>query len=372
MYLYQLVAILLIVLSIREIKMHKSSVSLFNFMYFLMTIMATFRYGQLGDYFGYMYLYNFPSSMMAKDPGFGLLIVLSNALGLDYTVFVSFLSFLCMALAYRFFSTICHYSFLALFVFYSFLFIYGAMAGFRQGLCLSLLVNVYTLLIERKYKLFYVYVLLGCFIHLSFIIAFLMPFIINIKFFHRKEVWFLILFCTFIAFIGIRFSVLLPSFIVSRLYNENGETSDAGFLQIALRFSILLPVLLYNAKEKSDAYYAKSLTIFGYCMFCLLSSDTLVAGRLEYYFRIFICVFLSYIIYKETKLNLYMMKPFLFFLLFVHIVVLYKNLDFCIDNGNYKPHIHVYNLPYVSIFNPNDIDNYSTIRYDNSRLMVEP
>lgn len=372
MYFYQLLIVIIVFFSIREVFSKNVNNSVFNFVYFLLILMATFRYGQLGDYFGYMYLYNYPQVIMAKDPGFGLLILLFRSFNIDYTIFMSSLSFLCMVMMYPFFKKTCGRSFIALLIFYSYTFIYGPMGAIRQGICLALLLWMYPLLINEKYKMYVLFVILGCFIHLSFIIAFIFPFFIRWRIFHRHEFVAIIIFFTIIGFLGINFTNYLPEFLKARTYTKTDVVEGAGILQIGLRLLIILPLLFYKAKENTNAYYAKAICLMGYCVYCLFSSDSLVAGRLEFYMRIFICMFVGYIIYNEGYKFKKQFIPFIFLLVSVHIVIWYKNMDFVRENGGYLPNITVYNMPFVSILNQNDIDEYALIRYDNEVLMKEP
>ena len=101
--MYYIVLTILVFFSSIEVVTGLRSRRWFNLSYILMTFMATFRYGQMDDYFNYNINYENPDIYMDIDPLFGLLILLFKSISLEYTVFVAIISLSCMLLSYRFF-----------------------------------------------------------------------------------------------------------------------------------------------------------------------------------------------------------------------------------------------------------------------------
>ena len=320
-----------------------------------MTFMATFRYGQMDDYFNYNINYENPDIYMDIDPLFGLLILLFKSISLEYTVFVAIISLSCMLLSYRFFCETCKNSCLSLLIFYSYTFMMCPMSSIRQGLCLGLLMYLYPLLINRS-KWYYLWVILGSFIHLSFLIALFIPFILKFHFYNKKIVLFSIVGLTVLAFVGLSIATLLP---IERItYYEEGEGVSI-WLRMILRILIITPVILFKPEENTDGYNAKVICLIGYALYCLFSFNDLVAGRLEYYFRTFMCLFVAYLINNNKRTSRYLSQ--LGLLLLLHIFLWFKNIDAGIDRMSYKEGITALNFPYISVFNKAELKEYSGI-----------
>ena len=360
--MYYITLILLLFLCLVEIHTRKPNQYGFYVAYLLMTAIATFRYGQLGDYFAYAYLYHHPEAIAAKDPGFALLIMFfSETLGIEYIPFVSTMSFLCMALAFPFFAKSCKGSAIALLFFYAYTFIQGPMSAYRQGLCTSLLLCMYPLLCEKKYVPYYTIVLLGCTIHMSFIIAIIIPFVIKFKHFNEPYVVVVIMAFIVLATFQIDYTRYLPSFLQDRTggYFEVDKNHEI-LLQMILRTLIVIPLLLYRPAVNSDAYRAKAMCITGFIMYCFLSGSVLTGGRLEYFFRTFLCLFVASVLITGKRKSM-MSGLVLTYLITIHTFMWFKNIDFARTNGGYRAHVSWYNFPYVSVFNKEELWQYSPI-----------
>ena len=366
--MYYIILTLLLLFSLKELFSKKRYPIFFVMVYGLMTLMATFRYGQIHDFFAYGFLYKNPHIMEAKDPGFAVLMVLSQNIGIDYITFVAIMSFLCMVLAFPFFSKKCHYSFISLLIFYSYTFLEGAMGSFRQGLCLSLLLCIYPLLEKRKYIWFTVGVIAGCLIHLSFIVCLLFPFILKTQIHEKKYVSLILIFFLTFASLQIDYSVFLPSFLSNRVSVYLEKANSAGFLQLLLRFALIIPLLLIKTEKGTTLSHAKSIYFTGFCLYCLLGADVLTAGRIEYYFRTFLCLFIAELSITKNRWN---PKIFFFFsfMIIINTFVWFKNIDFACENGNYNKDINAFNFPYISIFNHKDLYLYSNPPVQNMKYV---
>lgn len=356
--MYHIVLVILFIYSFFELATGRKNKFVFNVVYSLMTFIAIFKYGQMDDYFRYYLQYESPeNTYLIIDPLFGLLILFFKTLSLSYYFFIGFLSFVSMALAYRFFSRDCGRSSFALFVFYCYIFFVCCPLGaFRQGLCVAILLYVYHFLKENKYKLFYFYTIIGCFIHLSFVVVLIIPFFLHWRIFNKTYIFYILIGVAVLAVVGISFAQFLP---ISRItYYEEGEGQNI-WIRLLLRILLIFPVLLYKPPFGTDGYNSKAICIVGFSLYCLLSFNDLVAARLEFYFRIFICLFVSYLIF--SKRITFSHRICLSLLLFVHLFLWGKNIDAAIDRMGYNQGTTVFNFPFISVFDKSELRQYSSI-----------
>ena len=354
--MYYIVLAILLLFSSIEVLTGKRSERWFNVSYLLMTVMATFRYGQMDDYFNYYFNFEHPEVYGLIDPLFGLLIGLFKAFSIGYPVFIALLSLTCMLLSYRFFLKNCGYSCISLLMFYSYTFMMCPMSSIRQGICLALLMYMFPLLVEKNKKLFYLGVFVGCFIHLSFIVVLILPFLLKLRIYNRSFVIYLVGGLTVFAFLGISVAALLPIDRVT--YYEEGEGGSI-IIRMGLRALIIIPVLLFKPDEKTDGYYAKAICLIGYGIYCVLSFNDLVAGRLEYYFRSFIFLYTAFLV--QNYLRTSRMLAHLSLLMLVHVFLWFKNIDAGITSMSYKEGITAFNFPYISVFDKSELKEYSGI-----------
>lgn len=354
--MYYLVLSLLVFFSCVEMLWGQKNKIWFYVSYFLMTVVATFRYGQMDDYFNYNLNYENPEVYEETDPLFGIIIFSFKFLGFDYTVFVAVISFTCMALSFRFFKDVCNESCLSLLIFYGYTFMLCPMSAIRQGLCLALLLYIYPLLRDKRNYLYYFYVVVGCFIHFSFIIVIFLPILLKYKIYNQTWIWFLFIGFSVLAFIGLSIASLLPFDRI--IYYEEGEGNNI-WLRMALRILLILPVLLTNPIEESNGYYAKAICLIGYVLYCGLSFNDLVAGRIEYYFRTFLCLFVAEEL-KKQELSFSIISR-LGTLMVLNVFLWFKNVDAGIERMGYREDITAYNFPYISVFNKSDLKKYSSM-----------
>ena len=350
--MYQFILIVLVFFSGIEVFTGRKSRLWFNISYFLMTFVAVFRYGQLSDYFNYYNVYLYPEQYLVVDPLFGLIILLFKACSIDYIVFSALWSLVCMLLSYRFFSKDCENSCLSLLCFYGYTYLMCPMSAIRQGLCLALLMYLYHDLKERRYKRFYICLIVGCFIHLSFIICLILPFLMHLKLYNKTIIYYLAGAFTVLAIVGISVMQFLP-FESERLSFYEDSEGVGIMVRMLLRILIIIPVLLYKPDEGTDGYYAKAICLIGYFLYCFFSFNDLIAARFEYYFRTFICLFAAYqVTHFEWRFRAAVQ---LVLILVVHTFLWYKNIDTEIERWDYREGITPANFPYISVFNKSQL-----------------
>lgn len=353
--MYYFIFAVLFFFSAIEMSSYKKSVLWFNIVYVLMTLMVMFRYGQLTDYFNYEYLYDNPDSMGEwRDPLYFLMERSCIALGLGYNGFVFIVGGLTMALAYPFFSRYCEQSAAALLVFYCYVFLILPMSAMRQGICLGMLLWSYSLLIEGKKLWFYIIMLIGSLIHFSMLAVAL------IGLFHRKD-WFNRGFAKWIVFGLTIFALVTPDltqYIPDVLGDRSlGEYEDSRLVQMSIRVLLIIPVLFIKPEYGTHGYYAKAICIIGYCLYCCLAFSSLIAGRFEFFFRVFYCLFIAQVLFNMGKI--YLDHFLLACILMIHVVLFFKNMNAAIDQGDYyEDKVTMYNFPYISIFEEKELENY--------------
>lgn len=322
-----------------------------------MTLMTIFRFGQLGDYFTYYYLYTNP--LLMRDPISIIYASFLNILGFDYQGFITITELICMGLAFPFFYKTCQRSCIALLVFYCYTWMLCPMSALRQAICLSLMLFSYPLLVEGKRNLFLGVVLFGSFIHLSFFSVLLIGIFYDKKWFDHPLMLYIVLLSTLLMFSGADLlSEFRTYFAEDRSVSFDEQMPFANLFQLFLRLLIILPIFLFKPDYWSNGYFAKSICIIGYILYCLLSADLLVAGRMEYFFRTFLCLFVAYLSFNCTSK---FRRTVLFFFVLVHVILFFKNIGGAISQGDYKGSVTIFNYPYISIFDKQELEYYSTM-----------
>lgn len=319
-----------------------------------MTFMAMFRYGQLADYFNYKDLYEGRNSMEeGRDPLFYLFEDFCINLGLDFEIFVIIIGAISMIVIYPFFVKHCQKSITALLVFYSYIFLILPMTAMRQGLCVSLLLWNYSFLIEGKMWRFYVTLLIGCFIHLSMLVAILIPLLYRKTWYNSNLMVFVIIGMTMVALITPDLSHY------TMVFGNRAFEADAGsrILQVSIRALLIIPVLLIKPEYKTNGYYAKAICIIGYCVYCLMSFSVLVSARLEFFFRVFMCLLVSFALFSMERTRIF--RLLMSSILVIHVFLFFKNMDAAIEQGDYnKDKVSMFSFPYISIFDKDELNQY--------------
>ena len=350
--MYYILLLILLFFSVVEILTGKRNRLWFKVAYMLMTFMVMFRYGQLTDYSSYELIYYSPEKGKVSEPLYIVMTESFNSLGFSYEGFVIILGILGMGLAYPFFSKLCKGSMAALLIFYCYAFLILPMSAIRQGICLCILLCSFSLLLEKKKKLFYIIACFGSLFHYSMIAVVLIGFLYDKKIFNNWYIPWILLGLTVFALVTPDLSGYLQLIIGDK---NLGEYQDSRLMQMVLRASIIFPLVLFKPPYGTLGYYGKSVCIIGYCMYCILSFGSLVSGRLEYYFRIFLCLFVASCLFD--KKCFVKDKLLIGFVVMVHVVLFFKNIDSFIQQSDYdQSKVNMFNFPYVSIFDKEELE----------------
>ena len=304
--MYYIVFCVLFFFSLIEIVTHKRNWLCFDAVYALMTFMVMFRYGQLSDYTGYEMVYEYPEMTGIADPLYFIIQEFFKLIGINYKGFVMIIGALTMGLSYPFLSKYCNKSIASLFIYYTYEFLVMPMSSIRQGLGVALLLYGFTLILEL------------------------------------------------FALVTPDLTVLFPAFFDGR---SIGDAEDSRLVQIVIRLSLIAPVLYLKPQFGTLAYYAKAIYIIGYAVYCLFAFAPTMAGRLEYYFRVFMCLFVAYMIFAEEKS--YWRELIMLGVIMIHVGLFFKNMNAFIFQGDYDPDkVTMFNFPYVSIFDEDELHDY--------------
>lgn len=353
--MYYIILYGLIILSLYEIGTGKKVIFLFNCFYLLLSFVAIFRYGQLADYFAYSYLYYSPEVMATKELLFYLLSKAFRYIGFDYTIFSAFISGAIMLLSYPFFRKICRASAISLLVFYAYIFQMCVMGAVRQGICVALLLYLYYCYKEKgaNWFLFGGVWLFGCLIHLSFVFAIFIPLAMKLSYYNRKVIFLIVPVVIIIAFIGFDLTNMLLPFLRAKASDYSDIAGQSVVFQVILRTLLILPLLIFYPRQETDGYYAKGICIVGFFLYCIAAGNNFMAGRIEYYYRVFYCLIAATI--SMAVMNRKIKQILLLYIVVLHTFIWFKNIDFAIENGNYRNDVTIFNFPYISIFDKSEI-----------------
>lgn len=355
--MYYLVFIILFWASFLEIIKKRRNIYFFYSAFILMTLMTCLRYGQNVDYFHYKHAYLFPDESRNADLLFGLFQDVCRFLGFSYELHVFACGLVLMGLMLPFLVKKTTYSSFSLLIIYSLFFLIYHMGVVRQGIALSILLWSYKYLEEGKKYMFVILIVLGSFVHLSLITSLIIIFIYNKRVFNSGVVlWVLVgmtMFSAFVPDLSWFFQLYFPDRSI------DGGFQDTRWSALILRILSIAPVYLIKPPYGSAGYNARSMCLTGYCFYCFLSFDSLIAGRVEVYYRVFFCLFCSYIIFqmKQSRLRFLCLS----YVLFLQSAYFFKNINTMIMQADYKENVTMLSFPYISVFEKEEFNYYSNV-----------
>lgn len=366
--MYWLVFLIILLLTILEVKTNKINSNRFYFIYLLLTFMIILRCGQGSDYYNYQEIYkevayysdiSLYSVLLRKDPGYAFINYLAINIGVSYKLFSGIFSLLIMLCFYPFFSKICHKSLIPLFFFYTTLYLVYPFSGIRQGFTIAVLLGIlYPFLIQKKYTFYVVGVLLMALIHPSVIICLFIPFIYEVRLSTRKLILIVIPF-VLILFGNIDvFSHIPIAFFQNRVKEYLELVTSANYLPKLVRVLVILPVFLIPDriyKSNLDLLRIRNILIGGFIIYALFSYSDLTSSRLGIYFRAFEGLFFMLLIHHTVlkKIN----RQILVCMMLFASVFLAKDINGFIEQGKYE-NCNIFSYPYLTVF-----DSENTIIY---------
>lgn len=335
---------------------------MYYIMFAILTAMLCFRYGQGTDYFGYFYLFehnpetlNIIELLQNKEHtevGWKFISALFKVLGLDYYVFVGVLGAVTMFFFNSFVQKFCPYKIMALLIAYPTLYLTYFSSGIRQGLVMSvflgLLLDWY---LKGKYVRFTIGALISAAFHSSGLVLLVLLLFGVRRFVQKNELGLIIVFAIagiLLAVFGFKITLFGRTFT-----NIGAGVSYIGFAERLLTF-FLIKVCYDKYKKNITAedeklellYYIYVLGTLGYC---LTFSSPVIASRLFYMFKLIEIVLCTVMSYNSKKL--FPEASWLFvYIVALSGVMLVKNIDNYISQGDYYDSVSVWNYPYHNVF----------------------
>lgn len=363
MSLYIIVGAFLLLCSIVEFTNKKASNQLYYFAFFGLLLMLCLRYGQGTDYFAYQYIYEkmpltLEFSVLKKmstyhaEIGWKVLCLLFRYLGLNFYIFTAVVGTATMFFLNSFIQKYCPLKVTALFIAYPTLFLTYIYSGMRQGLAICAFLGLFLKwYFENKKVKFTIGVLICSSIHTSSLVLLLLLFK-NLKniFFKWKHLIVVAFWIVGLLFYMTGFNITL----FGRTFTNEG--TSLSFIAISERVLsyVILWVVYSKYKQKTkedndfmdDMMYMYSIGIIIYGLF--LSMPT-TSSRLCYFFKALELLIFT-VMMKENKKDFPEASTLYFYISALSMVMLLKNIDSYISQGNYYSYITLWNYPYNNIF----------------------
>lgn len=370
--MYHFFFLLLLFFSLLEFLGWKNKL-IFKFISFLMLLLVALKYGQGSDYFSYVELINRLANLVEESINNSSQVSLNQEIGFSYLSYlwikilklsaellIAVLSTLSFYFIIPFIKKYSPLPVTSLFIFYCTFYLIYPFSILRQSICISIFVlYLIPLLFEKKYFKYFLFSALLALIHSSAAILFILPVVnwIKLEKFHTIFIISLVSLC-----IGLIMNRFLFSYfeIIDFLANKAEyyeRTTSIDILALLLRIFIFIPIVIllkYYEKDSIKAMFLKIYT-FGFFLYLIFISSSLISSRLNVYMRYFemilladSCVYLFKRYGKSVLLNYS-------YIIFIMIVLYVNNINSFIAQGTYYGSVNFYNYPYVSIFNKKKI-----------------
>lgn len=367
MSLYLIIFIILGFSVIIEYYKAKTPEKLYILILSILILLLCFRYGQGSDYFGYYN--NFLSTPCIRSLNsiidllnsevhgeFGWLLICSifRTLRVPFECLICIVALIDMFCLDRFIQKYCPQKILALFLSFPTLYLTYFFSALRQGIVIALFLGFFLeYLFEKKYIKYIIGVIICTFIHSMAIILLIIPIANYFK-------------CTLseytcIAFLCFGFGAIISFTPMMHVTSYGNDTySLISILERIISFIVV--IYLGNKKYKSDKdkfTYLMRIYIYGIMLYGLLWSSSLVSSRICIPFKCAEIAIFSNLTNKEQKIRMLI----LIFCFLITTIMVIKNMQSYIVQGDYYNFVNVFNYPYVSIFNSDTIIEYKEIMY---------
>lgn len=335
-----------------------------NYLFFLFSLIISsfliFRFGIGVDYFGYYEIYTVYKKTYSfyTEPIFALCNYIFNNLGLSFSFFMSFISFLMISFTLHTINTFSENKIFTLFLFFTLYYSVYYESAIRAGFVISLFIYAYFNFLRRgKLKRYYLFILIAMGFHYTAIVLLLVPFLIKINSrFFVKYKNFLVLFLLFFIlsfFLQKIFSSLVTSVIPKYSYYLNKKIFSRSYFTILFCFIRGIFVIILYKKNKrivsSIDLLDLKVYLFGIYFYILFSCFSISSRFSDYFLFLEIFLFAKYI--KPKNINSYCL---MLVIVIFSILLLTKDILSFIDYGQYKIN-SIREYSYVSVFNKEKI-----------------
>ncbi len=337
-------------------------------LFFALSALLCFRYGQGTDYFSYNHIYDsFPTFDIAINNPYGIhtewgyrfLCALFNVLHADFTVFVFCVSVFEMVMLHRFLSKYSHNAVFSLFLFFPTFYLTYYFSIIRQGIVLAVFLGLMVdCLFEKKWLKYIILNIILVFIHSSALFLLVVPIILKLR---LKTIYVLLAcgvllgmvmsngfvanFLTYIPFVGKQISNYLQSSI-----------SWMALLERVISFLIVSYLFYskYNKEISKEMTGFMKIYSFGLALYFVLMPFPLISSRMMAYFKVFEIILIPALLVVFSKERLAIAA----IVFAISTVMFFKNIGSYIAQGTYFDIVNVFTYPYISVFNKDDIWNY--------------
>ncbi len=412
MSIYLIIFILLVIAAAYEFFKGKTQQAIFWGAFGLLAVFLCLRYGQGSDYFGYNINYNLTPSLyqwklllsadVHGEAGWYLVNSIFRTFKIPFEVLVVLISAFELICIYRFINKHCTLKTVGLFLMYPTFFLTYAFSALRQGLVLFFFLGfLFDWYYEKKYCRYIICTLVCAFFHSSALVL-LLPFASRLLPLNAKRS---VLYagCAFILGLAMQwiFPLIIPVF-------KTYIASNISILALLERLvtAALLFLLFHGKLEEKDSSATKTmyqLYLYALIFYLFFAWNSLISSRFTIYFKAFEIAFLCLgmtenaslsqtigcipalrffkVQTKEISLkNLWKKLPrWISGIRMKYIVVAFsflltswmyfKNINAYIQQGSYHSNINVWNYPYFTIFDREEIFEYRDTSYSISYLL---
>ncbi len=355
----------------------------YNAAFVLMTVFLCLRAGQGSDYPAYEWIYNvtpaeidfnnalYTSGISTVEHGWWIVCNVFRSVGLPFEMFVSLLGLFEMVLINRFINRmgICRYKVLVLLLAYPTFYFTFLFSGLRQALVSSIFLGVLLpWFVEGKHKRYIFLTLLLTNVH-SVALIMLTIFVVKIFTFKQIKMIFLVSFV-----LGLMISIVGPSVLAPLMYALNRgvylEYFGISIFSLLERLVMASFVLYLNSEYENKQGNVEVLVkyyLVGTCIYISLMAFPLIVSRLCFMFKvveIWIIPKMLSSVRKERRVQISVI------LVAITCLMTLKNINSSISEGSYRENVNVFNYPYVTLFNPDEIREYRDSRYYDLSLEV--
>lgn len=382
------IGILMSIFALLEItNMIKPKTKIFYVFAGILLFMLCFRYGQGTDYNAYEVQYtslNSTSSLFINlldhgELGWYALLMSFKRLGCGFPVFLGILSFVMMASTIRVINKYSPYRILSLLLFYPTFYLTYYYSAIRQGIVLSIFLGFgIQWLIEKKYIKYFIMVVVLLMLHASAVVLFIIPMALVIK--DKRPAKYIIAALGFMVVAG--YTGILNSLAARFGIHPSYFTVSISYMAILLRAILFYIVhIMYKASRNEldsenrieDVMYY--IYVVGFIMYIMFAFSGTLSQRMTMPMKGIEIILIPMLAAKINNCRkeglISRTKPFLYLgigkssiLLVMAVVVLaldvemIKNINSYLVQGNYYDWVNVFNYPYVSVFNKEDIFKY--------------
>lgn len=318
MITYNFIFILILILSLVDfsIMQYQTKVFIIVTIGIILTSFCGFRsIGVATDSYSYLFMFNtfnnyFDSLSVGVEPGFSVLTTLLKKIGLDSINYL-FLVFalLSVPIKIKFIHKYSKYPILSILIFYSFMYFKQDFTQIRAAVAIAIYIWAIDDILCKRFKLFFLKIVLASFFHVSAIVLCITYFISNKEI--NKRNYFLMLFGSFVA-ANLKLTTLflkLPIFSFLTRLQSYIEKSSSGktdafnplgslfLMQFALSFLLLYFIDNIKNKDKHSIFFVKLLLCGTICLYLLGGLSAGIATRINELLAFSIYISYTYFIY---------------------------------------------------------------------------